>query len=223
MSEMASHRWRVGITTAPRPDGKEFLTGTIASLLAAGWGEDELVILAEPDSPVPPQLGVAVKQNARKLGVYANWREGLMHLLPCPDGMVALVQDDQQVRPGLKAYLERTATEDGVYSPYTSKKDYKEGPAGWFQTDSGWALCGAMFFAMNGRTASLVNRHMPLAVSENKHVDAYVGVVLKDQKIPLYLHRPTLTQHLADNCSTAGYTSNEWCRTGRGFIDDPIT
>lgn len=219
---MAEYSWKLLVTTAPRPRSADLLNPTLQTLQQAGWSPEEITVYAEPGSVTPAPLAANLVQRPERFGLYANWRDMLAGAVDTAD-LVATVQDDIVCRPGLRAYLERTIDTAAVYSPYTSVKDFKPGSPGWFQSFSGWQLCGALFLVFPRAVLSALHDRLPLSVPENKHIDAYLGRLCLQQQLPLLLHRPTLVQHLGDACSTSGYAPNSYTRSGHGFVDEPLT
>jgi len=223
---MSEFKWRLGITTAPRPEGKSFLAETIRHVKRAGW--TDIVVFAEPNAICDPGMtpdvyeGVTVIDRPHNFGVYQNWRDGWDKLVWKQADFYAMLQDDQRIRPGLRGYLERTITSTAVYTPYTSKKDHRSGLDGWYRVWSGWNFCGALFFAMNAEMAKMLAARLPAQVAQNRHIDAHLASRLTKWGVDLLAHRPTLVDHLADEYSTAGHGPNPFCRTGRGYIDEEI-
>ena len=214
---MADHvRWRIGITTAPRPNGEVFVNELITKMMAEGW--DRIHVFAEPDSNVNQRPGVKIIQNETKLGVYENWRQAVDRIAIGPCNVCALVQDDIEFRPGLKTYMAEAMVQDALYTPYVSNKDYKKGPDGWFDVTSGWDYCGALFFAARATFFRRLAMELPKSVPGNRCIDAHVAKHLLERNDQLLAHRPTLVQHLADECSTAGHGPDPHCRTGRGYL-----
>lgn len=215
-------RWKIVITTAPRQ--KSFLQETFTSLMAAGWGPDEITVFAEPGTETFDQPTYVWRQHPVTLGPWRNWRAALTYLAGRDVEYVAIVQDDLIFRPRLRKYLDATIG-TGVFSPYLSQKDASTLPkqgGGWTACRSGWQLCGACFFAMGRATAEDLDQVLPATVAGNKHIDAVLGKHLLNAKLPLYVHCPSLVQHLADDCSTLGYGANPWCRTAFQYCDEPI-
>ena len=217
-----TRKWKIGVTTAPRPREKLFLLQTLASVEQAGW--DEVTVFSEPGviNGITLTAGVQVVQREETLGVYRNWRQALDELVAEEACFYALLQDDQIVRPGLREYLERTIVQEGVYTPYMARKEFVDGPDGWYELHSGWSFCGALFLAMTRKTALSIAEELPAKVPENKHIDAHLAVKLQALGLPLFAHRPTLSQHLADDYSTAGYIQDPFCRMGHGYVDEVI-
>ena len=189
------------ITTYPRPSGRDLLSETIRSLVAAGWDSSEIEV-------------ISLK------GVYRCWR---MALSLYGSDLISIVQDDIIVRPGLHDYLLRTVGEDGVYSPYTARTHGDTGLTGWHPyMGRGWLLCGACFLVMRPAVARWLDARLPTETESGKNIDSYVGLVLKNTKYSLFHHHPSLVEHVADADSTCGYSSSPLVRTAHGFINERI-
>jgi len=215
-------RWKIAVTTAPRHPN--FLDQTLTSLCESGWNYTDLQVNAEPSS-ASSVLPVREYINGSLAGPWRNWRQALADLITKECEYLAIVQDDLIFRPGLRQYLDETMLDRAVYSPYLSKKDAASLGAvkeGWHQCKTGWAMCGACFFAMGRTLAVELLNHLPANVPENKHIDAVLANLLKNLHIPLYVHSPSLVQHLADEHSTLGYGKNPYCRTGYGYTEEPL-
>lgn len=215
-------KWSIGITSAARDIN--FLPATIDTLQQAGWSGKDIRVFADHNCP-PVEHDVEVVRRPTQLGAWKNWRQGLRDLLsgkPLAD-VYALVQDDIEVRSDTRGKIETMIQQSpvsAVYTPYVSRKDatYLElRTAGWQQLRAGSTLCGACFFAMASPFARHLNKTLPLEVHENKHIDAYLGTYLLDNEFPLFVHRPSLLQHLADAHSTLGYKESPFCRTAHGY------
>ncbi|MCA9362094.1 hypothetical protein KC906_01845 [Candidatus Kaiserbacteria bacterium] len=215
-------RWKIAVTTAPRHPN--FLEQTVVSLQSAGWDYSNITVYAEPSS-VSVSPPVVVEQHTTVLGPWRNWLHTLGSLCAEDCEYIAIVQDDLIFRPGLKKYLNETMMDYAVYSPYVSKRDaisIGNVPEGWHPCTSGWHLCGACFFAMPLSLGQQLCQTLPAIVPENKHIDAVVALHLQQAKIPLYVHMPSLVQHLADAHSTMGYGRNPHCRTAHQYTEEPI-
>ena len=212
-------RWKIGVTTAPRQPN--FLDQTLTSLHEAGWNYEDICVYSEPGSadPTPP---VVRYLHQLQQGAWCNWRFVLHRLSLSDCDYVAIVQDDIVCRPGLSAYLEKSMDSKGLYSPYVTKRGSALVNEGWTLNHAGWSLCGACFFAMTRSVAIWLDTVLPLSVRENKHIDAYVGKILKEKQLPLYAHVPSLVEHLADAHSTLGYRENLQCRTAFEYSPKPI-
>lgn len=215
-------RWKIAVTTAPRHPN--FLDQTLVSLHAAGWDYENITVYAEPGS-TPSVLPVTESLNVTKVGPYLNWRQALWRLSESDCEYVAIVQDDLAFRPGLRAYLDDTMRDTAVFSPYLSRKDgHALAPVkeDWHLCNSGWNYCGACFFAMPRSLAVTLHKGLPERVPENKHIDAVVAHFLKTHELLLYVHSPSLVQHLADAHSTMGYGANPFCRTAHRYTEEPL-
>lgn len=211
-------RWIVGMTTAPRPGGQVFVNDTVQQFVDCGW--THIDVFAEPGSGVAMRPEVTITQRPVRLGLYANWRQSLREMAGRTADMYAIVQDDIVLSEGIKQALELAVDRYGVLSPYTSRKDHRPGEDGWFESHSGWNLCGAQFFCMNAEVMKRIAK-MPASADNNRNVDARLGIFCQTAEIPLWLHRPSLVDHVADEHSTVGYTPNAYCRRAHGYVKGP--
>lgn len=107
-------RWAVGITTAPRLGGREYLSDTLKAVLAAGFEKEDILVAAEPRSPIPAwweEMGGAVTRRGKRMGVFPNHFATLHELrfgceLQKSDAFLML-ECDARPCPGLREYLER--------------------------------------------------------------------------------------------------------------------
>jgi len=217
-----TNKWLVGITTAPRK--RVTFSDSLTSLLKAGWRHEEIVVAAEPGSVVCDDSGLSqIIYNRTKLGVFANWRmllnEVAKHMQEVD--VIALVQDDMQYATGLKKYLEETMRDDpAIYSPYTSRKDAfhaKPTQPGWFRSVLGWDMCGACTYVMRPEMVSILNNQFVESTKLNKNVDAHVGSFMRRKGRPIFIHNPSLVEHVADDNSTLGYGKDPFTRTAFNF------
>ena len=208
-------RWSIVITTAPR--AVPTLLDTLRSMRLAGGFEHDVSISIVDDAA----------DSATKLGPWRNWRRGLSSLAETIADLYVIMQDDVQVRPGLRKYLEKTITANGVYSPYTSGKDHQlRGElfgGSWYYNGTGWSHCGALMYVMPPAAVAYLERRLPQTVPHNRHIDAHVGELLKSNRhMPLLMHVPSIAQHTGDGNSTMGYGVSAWLRTGKGFVNEPL-
>jgi hypothetical protein len=215
--------WTIGVTTAPRRIST--IKATLDSLQAAGW--PEITVFAEPDSDMPEIEGVRYVERVEKYGAYKNWREALRE---CRDAGInseyfALAQDDLVVRPELRQCMEEGSLVSerdtiAIVSPYCPGHNYLGGK-GWGVIRADWGLCGACFYAFNTRTINFLDKTMPRRVHENKHIDGYVGKMVKATNCKFQTHRPSLVQHTANDNSTLGYGPHPRIRTANDYKDEP--
>lgn len=216
--------WAVGITTAPRK--RLFLDATWNSARAAGW--ESAVAFAEPGSPQPELPGLSYVTHREKQGAWRNWRGLLTHLARRADEceLVMMIQDDVAFRPGLRKFLEETVspTERTIYSPYTCNyfRNYFSKRQGWVSFKPGFAMIGALTYVFNRDTLLWLERTLPQEVKRNQHIDAYLGLAMKEARLPIYTHIPSLAQHLADDCSSLGYKRDPRIREASDFVAEPI-
>lgn len=199
----------VAVTTAPRQSPR--LQSTLDSLLAAGFGRGEVMIFAEPDSPVPD--GWWSKTSDTKLGVTANWRRALnetLHAFPDAD-TIAMFQDDVQVAADLKDWLlETSVPADAAFvSPYC--------PASYTPRDGrviGGLLNvtpGTAFGMVGGGLIGAVTLVFPRASAEllasdalfrqdnrKRHLDAAIGHWTQRVSRRCYFAHPSRAWHTGD-------------------------
>lgn len=228
--------WEVLITTAPRPDNCFFLDETLQELRQEGF--DHFVIFAEPGSRPPSDVSdVCWIQRVTRAGEYANWREGLATMARLyPAERYAAVQDDIQLRPGLKAFLERhlgvALASRCVFSPFISPYDRQRSrrflageqvDQGWIINEAGYDSCGAQFYAFRREMLLQLDAELPKTVPHNKAVDGWVAkYCLEHATAQLLSHVPSLVQHIADFNSALGNAPNSFLRTGYNYERKPI-
>lgn len=130
--------WAVGILTAPRPDGADYLPATLASVAAAGW--DDPIVFAEPNALVPD--GVRCNRAPAVRGAWRNQHAALGDLA-ASQGLrdadaILLLEDDVELPPGLRAYLDESV----LWPPEKRGKlaainlfltaEYAGGAIGWY-------------------------------------------------------------------------------------------
>ncbi len=128
-------KWTVGVTTAPRNKGY-YLDRTLRSLQNAGWSD--VVVFAEPNSPIPEDFAGHVVHRRKRYGDWTNWGSGLYELfLSEPDtDYFFMVEDDALICRGAKKYLELVIPQLGDFgsiSIYT--------PGKYRQTSRGFSNC----------------------------------------------------------------------------------
>lgn len=136
--KLSKPKWTVGVTTAPREKGY-YLDQTLRSLQNAGW--TDIVVFAEPGSPIPDDFDGHVVFRRKQYGDWTNWGSGLYELfLSEPDtDYFFMAEDDALVCRGAKQYLEDTLPFIGDFasvSIYTPAK-YQQRTIGFFNCCDG--------------------------------------------------------------------------------------
>lgn len=122
-------KWSVGVTTAPRTKGY-YLDQTLRSLANSGW--ENIVVFAEPNSPIPENFTGSVVYRRKQYGDWTNWALGLFELfLSEPDtDYFFMAEDDALICRGAKTYLEQVIPKLGDFgslSLYTPSKYCRKG------------------------------------------------------------------------------------------------
>jgi hypothetical protein len=136
--EPSKPKWTIGVITAPRKKGY-YLDQTLRSLKNAGWSD--IVVFAEPGSPIPDDFTGHVVHRRKQYGDWTNWASGLYELfLSEPDtDYFFMAEDDALVCQGAKWYLEQTIPQLGEFgslSIYTPSK-YRHKSRGFFNCCQG--------------------------------------------------------------------------------------
>lgn len=227
--QAATSRWAIGITTAPRQEPT--LHTCLTSLLAAGW--DQVRVFAEPGVERPdgfPTLLWSCRDEP--LGAFPNWLLGLVELVlrePHADAYF-MCQDDAVMAAGLRYYLERRlwpAPKVGVVSVYCPSHYARNQPSGFHIEDRGWDSWGALAYIFpNPSARSIVSD--PLVIGHRHHgpaaglrnIDSVVGRWCRQQKLPYYVHVPSLAQHIGRTSTIFPGASNRGRRRAADFLDD---
>lgn len=202
----AVRSWAVGVTTAPRQPAT--LERTLASLAAAGWTGPRL--FAEPGSVIPPGFANSpITRRDRPLGAWPNFFLGLSELVlrdPHADAYFML-QDDVVLCANLRGYLERSLWPSdrlAMVSPYRST-NYTAQTAPWRPIDAGWNLIGALTCIFpNAAARSLLSFARAVSFRQRgpseglRNVDSVVGAWAKHNRLPIYMHVPSLAAHIGE-------------------------
>jgi len=210
----------VGVTTAPRADGAkrhDYLTPSLLSLTKAGWQPPH--VFAEPDSNFTALVSAGVSsvyRNADTLGCYANWKQGLTHLLRLADDMNAeclgscrwllMLQDDviwsDKTNPAsLYAAVHSVPRPEqvGAFSWYTSPSMVGTDDTGFVHAalhkHSFWGALALMFPIESARRLLTA----PRFVNHPKdcRLDVVIGNTLSlDLCLRLLVHNPSLCDHI---------------------------
>ena len=203
--------WEIAVTTAPR-QGQPLLNSTLASLQAAGW--DYATIFAEPGSDLQAVSSVhTVHQNTERLWTWPQFLQAVRCGVAAGSNKIAVVQDDLQIAAGLRGFLDRTLTGQGVWSPYSpgmlAEHRIHEygGGRGWIEVPHHFLRLrthGACFYAMTAETARQLDQTVDRLMqreSPGRHrisTDGWMGKWCFDQKVPLFHHVPSLVQHVGE-------------------------
>lgn len=224
--------WAVAITTAPR--SADTLGRCCAALQPAGW--PGATIHADGAVPVPPcAASWPIVRKSPAAGALVSWSVAAAQLAAeHPGGWHLLLQDDCELRPGLRALLERTATATAVYKLFTHDAIARAARAetelpwrerhGWRPIRPEHAAHGAQGYAFApGVLARLLggpwiarqrlNLEAATRGRPNNAIDNVVARFCRETEIPQLAHLPTLAQHLGEHCSTLGHdfpASSEW-------------
>lgn len=206
-------RWSLAITTAPRKQST--LAATLASIQEAGWERHQLIVAAEPGTPVP--TGWPTETAPERLGAWRNFLRALRLALerdPHADGIL-LFQDDVELSAGLRGLLEslEIPPDAGFVSPYcpTIYSPAKDVP-GWFSVRPG-SFRGIPWFGFVGALAVLFPRQNAEAFlqdefvrtyDKNRWVDGVLGHWCKRAGKRPYCHWPSLIGHTGHTSTIHG-------------------
>jgi len=202
--------WVIGMTAAPRPQPR--VERSIGQLRQAGFVEP-VHIFAEPGTKVTPMADVFIHQNARRLGVWLNWRSAATYLLQTTNApWIVLCQDDIDLcscaGPALRHALACfPKTSWGFASLFTSRRTV-EGQTtrpGWQAFDVGRNAVGALAYCFSRESLQAVLSHEGvLRYRLNHGIDAVVSQAFQEMGRHCYYHLPSLCAHTGDGNSTKG-------------------
>ncbi len=196
--------WMVGVTTAPRR--RPTLERCLDSLRRAGW--ENPWIFAEPGVDIPPRFAkLSVSVRARPLGAWRNWWLALTELFQRDERADAylLIQDDVVFCRELRTYLETVLwpapnlAAVSLYSP--SARNTLTG----FDRLTAATLPGALALVLPNVAARMLlgdeqllthGRRQPPRLSAL--IDVAVGDWARRAGLPIFLHEPSLAQHIGD-------------------------
>ncbi len=191
----------IGLTTAPRK--KPTLHFALDTLARCGF--DNICVFAEPDSPLPINKDIKVKQRKRTLGAWENWFWGLKELYDTYEQpYYCMVQDDIWAAhcidvPGLLEGLDMNV---GLYSLYTPVKYL--GASEWNDIQQGSKLHMAQFYVIPRESArSIINSEEVWRIPGNYAIDNRIGLWAKYQRKRVLYRTPSLFDHI-------GETSTIW-------------
>ena len=196
-------RWAVGVTTAPRP--LSTLRRATTSLERAGFA------------------GAQVFDDADRCGAWPNWLRALRCLLrQHPDAEAVLIcQDDIVCCQDLREYLDRTlwpGREVALCSPYCPGP-YRRAQTGWHEQRRGWALVGALCWALPRGAAEAVLDDLG-EVRARSRIDARVGRWAAQTRRTVWYHTPSLVQHVGNRNSALGDVLDTNLRRAVDFVGE---
>jgi hypothetical protein len=217
-------RWAVGITTAPRLGGKEYLSETLKAVLAAGFEKEDILVAAEPRSPVPSwweEMGGAVTRRGKRMGVFPNHFATLHELrfgceLQKSDAFLML-ECDARPCPGLREYLERFVlwpvhpNQLSCVSLYTCAI-YGGSTRGWYEwSRPGFWAAQALLFSKESAAQYLTGnpfayRHIESPVAyQNRFADSEVSQWAHAMSRPIHFavghEGASLIEHVGESSS----------------------
>lgn len=233
-------KWAVGVVTAPRRT--EYLSGTLRSLLAAGF---DPVVFAEPESPVPSWFSGGVVRRRKRYGDWANWATALYDLLLSePDADYYFMAEDDGVFCRFKEYLEVRMPGLGEFatvSPYTPGRYHLANFVGFHNRCNGPFTWSTLTVVMPRRSAigffsdPDVQRHRFEDVfadsgiawgfdvdPKNSAKDAIIGQWAANNDLPMYYHTPCLASHVGLD-STLSDKTTSWENLAKDFVGEDFT
>lgn len=202
----------VAIISAPRKI--ETLKQSHQSAIDAGF--TDIKVFGEPGTN---PVGL-FHENEVRYGAFKNFHQALSYLVTHGKNPYVLVLSDDIIYCKnayaivLKALEEKQGQPFGYYALYTSNHDaiYVGVKDGWNETKAGWECWGGLF-VMEKTTAKRMIAH-PFYQNHLKHykanqqIDACVSETLKRMGLPMYIHVPSLAQHIGES-STLGHFHGE--------------
>tara|TARA_R110002111_G_scaffold164386_3_gene230586 strand:+ start:41813 stop:42415 length:603 start_codon:yes stop_codon:yes gene_type:complete len=173
-------------------------------------------LFAEPGTEISPEYQhLPVTQHDATMLAFPNWYLALTEMfLREPKAEAYLIcQDDVLFARGIRDYLEAKlwpANDIGVVSLYCPSHEHRNGISGFRLINPGWGAWGALayLFSNPGIRSILADekvlnhRHAGPANGE-RNIDSIVGDWCRRQKLPYFVHLPSLAQHI-------GRTSTIW-------------
>jgi len=196
-------RWAVGVTTARRP--LPTLQKTCTSLARAGFA------------------GPRILDDVDRQGPWPNWLRAVQALLrEHPEAEALLIcQDDIVLCRDLRQYLDRTLWPGpavALCSPYCPGP-YRQKRPGWRRQQRGWALVGALCWALPRRAAEAVLEDLG-EVAARSRIDARVGRWAAQTGRSVWYHSPSLVQHIGNRNSALGDKLDTELRRAVDFIGE---
>lgn len=189
---------RSAVTTCPRRDA-DYLPGTLDSLRAAGF---DPYVCNDPAliGPYPAFLNA--------LGLLCKRSE--------PEDMLIVFQDDLRCAKGLAGWLDWQFLPDGVLSLYCSTNQNVR--PGWFPAEELPRFCpyGALGLAFPREIAVQLVAN-PIRGSNHGTENKVHSWCLRE-RVKLYLHSPSMLQHIGEVCTTGDprglipdRVAGQWC------------
>lgn len=227
----------IGMTCAPRVDGAtiyKYPLQTIPSLRAAGFTEP-LHLFCEPgDIYLPPahEFNYSIHTNDIGLGCFLNWKQGLCWLLEHVPARAYLMLQDDCIWSTRGAGMLRGAIREprlfgpsvGFISPYTSKSMVRNAgkagePRGWtpavFFNKAFWGAVALCLTPEGARDLQGVHRFATHA--HHRKLDVVVGNSFRDLNRQMFVHVPSLCQHIGDYSTLGRHKFKQLAWGRRGF------
>lgn len=212
----------IGMLTAPRKIPT--LQRSLTSLRASGFRQ-RVHLFAEPGGmELENKEHVFLHQNMTQLGCFKNFNQALTFLLRDTVQPYLLILSDDILYPrNLQSYLQRSLKEApadfGYYALLSLNHDVfllPEVKEGWNQTFLGWESWGGLFL-MKRESAQRLWEHPFYQdhlnhYQKNEQIDACVSECFKLMDLPMYLHVPSLTEHIGETSTLEhNYTTYNHC------------
>lgn len=204
----------VGMTTAPRPERTVF--HSLAELRLGGFPQT-IHLFAEPGSAIEPPPNVVVRENAERLGMWANWLQAARTLLDETSApFLLLCEDDIKLLPcaalGLQHGMTSLPAESfGVASLYTPYHNFRmmEPIVGWHPLDlSLYTAWGSLAYCFRRESLAALLESEPVRKhAGHKDTDAVVGIACRATDRRYYCHLPSLCAHAGGEISTEGHAN----------------
>ena len=202
----------VAIISAPRK--AETLSQSYRSAIDAGF--KDIKVFGEPGT-IPVGL---FHENEVRYGAFKNFHQALSYLVECGESPYVVILSDDIVYCKnayaivLKALEEHADKPLGYYGLFTSghDADYVGVTEGWNETKAGWDCWGGLFIMKKDVAKRMIQQpfyqnHLK-NYKANQQIDACVSETLKRMGLPMYIHSPSLAQHIGQS-STLGHYHNE--------------
>jgi hypothetical protein len=237
----------IGMTTCRRPPGHVYAATTVMSLMAAGFHDVPLTFFAEPEHDLDEYLPIHLRHRdlwsfevaPGLLGAFQNWRRALTTLVDCvdDDGWVLIVQDDVVFRRDCRARLDEGMDlhpDAGFLSPYASVAMVGTAhKARQSQDDDAWippsfhnnAFWGALTLCLpRSSAAKLLTLRRFRDHDHHRKIDVVVGNCMRDMRLPMWIHRPSLCEHIGAYSTLGRHRIRgiAWGRQGYRFRPDDM-
>lgn len=215
------------MTSCPRPD--PYILRAFDSLRAAGFAQPVELFCEPGEYPLEHLKHAHVHENPRTLGCFQNWRHSLKWMVDCAEAdWILMIQDDTIWRDDAARVLTAAINnpklaEVGFLSPYTSRAMVHPGPAkqGWQKPKlTPYSFWGALALCLPLESARALLRYPRFRDHEHhRKVDVTVGHCFREMGKAMYVHLPSLANHIGD-VSTLGrhkIKGIQWGRSGHMF------